>query len=127
MEDFDVDIEIWDNSSSSSGRVFNIHVEFSYVSPDYEVITPYNFASMYGYTESEKEETRDMIKEMLYEISQDAIDCFPDAAVSGSIYVSGYHYPHIKVDYYSDQTLTWNRTADDFKWVPSLDTFSLYE
>lgn len=127
MEDFDVDVEIWDNSSSSSGRVFNIHVEFSYVSPDYEVITPYNFASMYGYTESEKEETRDMIKEMLYEISQDAIDCFPDAAVSGSIYVSGYHYPHIKVDYYSDQTLTWNRTANDFKWVPSLDTFSLYE
>lgn len=127
MEDFDVDIEIWDNSSSSSGRVFNIHVEFSYVSPDYDVITPYNFASKYGYTESQKEETRDMIKDMLYEISQDAIDCFPDAAVSGSIFVSGYHYPHIKVDYYSDQTLTWNRAGDNFKWVPSLDTFSLYE
>lgn len=127
MEDFDVDIEIWDNSTSSDGRIFNIHVEFSYVSPDYDVITPYNFASKYGYTEAQKEETREMIKDMLYEISQDAIDCFPDAAVSGSIFVSGYHYPHIKVDYYSDQTLTWNRTGNNFKWVSSLDTFSLYE
>ena len=126
MEDFDVDIQIWDNSNSSSGLVFNIHVDFSYVSPDFDVISPYNFANKYGYTESQKEETRDMIKDMLYEISQDAADCFPDAEISGSIYVSGYHYPHIKVDYFSDQTLTWNRSGDDFRWVPSLDTFSLY-
>ena len=126
MEDFDLDIEVWDSSTSSSGRTFTIHVDFDYVSPDYDVITPYNFAKKYGYSESQKEETRNMFKDMLYEISQDAIDCFPDAEVSGSIYADGYRYPHIKIDYYSAQTLTWNRSGDDFRWVPSMDTISLY-
>lgn len=126
MEDFELDIEIWDNSSSLDGLSFAVHVDFSYVSSDYDVITPYNFDEKYGYTDLQKEETVKQLKEMMKDICTDAEDCFPNAEVSGCVYVSGYHYRHIKVDYYDDTTLSWTNASGQFEWQPSLDTFEIY-
>lgn len=126
MEDFELDVEIWDNSTSSEGTAFVVHVDFSFVSSDYDVITPYNFKEKYGYSDSQKEETLELLKSMMKDICADAEDCFPQANVSGCIYVSGYHYPHIKVDYYDDTALSWSNSSGSFKWQPSLDTFEIY-
>lgn len=126
MEDFDVTVEVWENSTASTGRSFNIHVDFSYVSPDNDVIIPTTFAEEYGYTSEQKEETFEQVKTMLQEIYQDTIDCFPDASVVGCIYVDSYAYPNLKLGFSKSTSLSWSNASGDFEWTPEQDSFTIY-
>lgn len=126
MEEFDIEIEVWDNSSSSGGQNFTIHVNVACVTLDNDIISILNFKSKYGYSTSEKEETLEMIKVMFREIATDVEDCFPNSAVSGSLFTSNHRYPNLKVGYWYHQDLTWTSSNGKFTWLPELDTFDFY-
>lgn len=125
-EELNIDIEVWDTSSSSEGQSFKIMIELSYVSSDWDIITMLNFSSKYGYTHEEKLETLEMVKTMMQEIAVDVVDCFPNGTASGSLSVSGHDYPNLKLDYWYQQDLTWSYNNGKFTWLPELDTFEFY-
>lgn len=125
MEEFKIETRIIHNSPIYDGFDFCLHVDFSYVSSDFSAIRiPTNLSKQNNYPHSDIVETVDMIKSMLYEMAVDIRDCFPGSSICGSIYVDGYHYPNLRIDYYHSQTLCFAFDTD-FIWTPEFDDFSL--
>lgn len=78
---------------------------------------PYDLEDSIQISDSDKEETIELLKNYQRKVADDVIKYFPNKKITGGFYYSGYEYEYIREGFYSMKFDTWtnyNTDADDF-------------
>lgn len=125
---------------------------YSIMAFDYDINTEWDGLSLYDvaysvqYTESQKTETKKILKRIQENVAMDVFQYLPGKKVQGGYHMGFYKYPHIRVDYVSIDFLSWqnytelswldpassvdrtyqNSKVDQLHWNKYLDTADLH-
>ncbi len=78
-----------------------------WIQVDWSGCSPYEIEYSIEYTNEEKGETIELLKNFQEDIAKIAFSYFPDKKFTGGFYSSYYKYPNLKVGYNSIRFLTW--------------------
>jgi|GEM_PF-5259196 len=109
---------------------YNYWLQTDYLWSD---IGPYDIKYSIKYSDTQKEETKKLLREYQQNIASIAIKALPDKKIQGGYYHGGYKYPSIHAGYYSTRFLTWkNYTGKEdyntsiisiFQWDSYIDDY----
>lgn len=108
MGDYDIEIKVIQNTSSSFANDFEIRTL-----PRTGSFPWYSLTHSITHSEEEKEETLHIFQEFQKSIYEVASELFPDKKLCGGYYYSWYKYPYLQVGYESERALSWTNYNGD--------------
>lgn len=101
---------IRENNSDVFGYDFSIQTNYGKIENDkYNLVVfqPYELEHSIKISDSDKEETIELLKNLQKNVASDVMKAFPNKKIEGGFYKGGYKYEHIRVGYYSTKFLSW--------------------
>ena len=105
---YSLKFSVEENSYSFNGWDIEIKTE-----GDYSILPWADISSSIKYTDTEKEKTLNIFKNLQIEIYEIASEAFPDKKLTGCYFSDWYKYPSLNVGYETSRHLTWTNYSSD--------------